>query len=316
MSLIVRKPGILTTVQDLGRTGSRRFGINPNGAMDTAAVRAINIALANNENAAVLEMHFPAAEIEFGSDTAFGISGGDFGAEVNGVSIRNWSTANAAKGSVLQFKKKSSGNRAYLAVKGGIRVEPWLNSRSTNLMGHAGGYEGRRLSAGDVVDCEESKILTPIAVGPSIGNRCRKDPTLRIVPSGEFDLLTAISEQVLLSERFTLTNDSDRMGFRLKGTSLHLLESRSLVSAATGFGTIQLLPDGQMIVLMADHQTAGGYPRLGNVISADLPVAGQLGPADSVSFKLVTMREAENAVLEFERELRFLRIGRDLKRNS
>ncbi len=314
MSLIVRKPGILTTVQDLGRFGSRRFGINPNGTMDKAAVRAINVALGNDENAAVLEMHFPAPEIEFDLETAFGISGADFGAELDGGPIRNWSTAQAPKGTVLKFRKKALGSRAYLAVRNGLDIEPWLGSRSTNLLANAGGF-GRQLAAGDVVQCRESRIDSPISIGPSFSAGYTAVPALRILPSGEYGLLTALSEQVFLSERFTLTNDSNRMGFRLKGPELHLVENKTLVSSAASFGTIQLLPDGQMIILMADHQTAGGYPRIGNIISADLPIAGQLGPGDRVTFKVVSVMEAENALAEFERELSFLKMGVRLKRD-
>ncbi len=313
MGLIIRKPGMLTTIQDLGRTGSRRFGINPNGAMDTLAVRAINIALGNDENAAVVEMHFPAPEIEFDADASFGIAGADFGCEVDGEPVRNGSISIAAKGSVMKFRRKFAGNRAYLAVKGGFSLHPWLGSRSTNLAAHAGGFHGRPLAAGDVLECMETSGGGHISLGPSFANHVGGD-RLRVVPSGEYDLLTAISEQAFLSEQFVLTNDSNRMGFRLNGTPLHLLENISLASSATSFGTIQLLPDGQLIILMADHQTTGGYPRIGNIISADLPIAGQLGSGDQIRFEVVSVAEAEEAAVEVEREFRFFKMGVQLRR--
>jgi antagonist of KipI len=316
MSFVIRKPGILTTVQDLGRSGSKRFGINPNGAMDTAAVRAVNIALGNDENDAVLEMHFPAPEIDFEDATAFGISGGDFAAELDSKAVANWSTANAEKGSVLKFRRKNSGNRAYLAVKGGIQVEPWLGSRSTNITGHAGGFHGRALGVGDLIQCAESSIEIPIAIGRSFGNRYAASTTLRILPSGEFEMLTALSELALTNGPFLITRESNRMGFRLRGEPLHLLHEKQLVSSAATFGTMQLLPDGQIIILMADHQTAGGYPRIGNIISADLPIAGQLGPGDQVVFKTVTLREAENARARFERDIDFFKVGCRLRNGA
>ena len=317
MSLIFKKPGILTTVQDLGRTGARRFGINPNGAMDTAAARLINVILRNDESEAVLEMYFPAPEIEFDADTMFAIGGADFGAKVDGVPTPNWSTAFVSKGDVLKFEKKISGNRAYLAVTGGSRIDKWLGSASTNLVATAGGFSGRKLKAGDRIDCPTISHKTPaFAIGPSIIPRYSRFPTVRVVAASEFELLTSTAERMFLGEGFTLTNDCDRMGYRLTGKPLHLLHEMQMVSAAVTFGTIQLLPDGQLIVLMSDHQTSGGYPRIGNVISVDLPVLAQCGPGDGVSFEMVSIEEAELLALEFEKELNFLRIGCKLQNQN
>jgi antagonist of KipI len=309
MSLIIRKPGILTTVQDFGRFGARRLGINPNGPMDSAAVRTINISLGNPENAAVLEMHFPAAEIEFTCDTAICVGGAEFGATLDDEPMKNWQSVTALHGSVLRFNKRFSGHRCYLALRGGLKVDKWLNSSSTNVLAKVGGFEGRALVAGDEIGGSDSTITTPITIGRSLIPRYGSFPTLRVVPSGEFELLTALSEKTLQNGPFTLTNESNRMGFRLKGEPLHLLHPKELVSSATSFGTIQLLPDGQMIVLMADHQTAGGYPRIANIISADLPITGQLGPGDCVAFKLVSVKEAEDAQLRIDRDLRFFKVG-------
>jgi len=309
MSLVIRKPGILTTVQDLGRFGFRSLGVNPNGPMDTTAARAINIALGDDENAAVLEMHFPAPDIEFSEDTAFCIGGADFCPELDGKPISNWTTQVARKGQRLRFQTRIFGNRSYLAVNGGCVSPEWLGSKSTNLLASVGGNDGRALESGDTIACKSSHLEKTIRIGHSlIPDYCRA-PTARVIPGAEFELLTAISERSLQTEIFTLTADSNRMGFRLQGEPLHLLHPKELVSAATTFGTIQLLPDGQMIVLMADHQTAGGYPRIGNIISADLPIAGQLGSGDRISFKLVSNVEAETAQLALERDLRFFRVG-------
>jgi antagonist of KipI len=316
MSLVIRKPGILTTVQDLGRFGSRRLGINPNGAMDAVAVRTINIALGNDETEAVLEMHYPAAEVEFTKETTFAISGADFAAEIDDKPISNWRTSNAAKGSILRFPEKISGNRAYLAVKGGFDIDPWLESTSTNLLAGTGGLDGRKLVAGDVLEYTNSVSGSTISIGRSLMPRYSRFPTLRIVPGGEFEDLSAISERTLLNEMFTLTKDSNRMGFRLEGDPIHLLHEKELVSSPTAFGTIQLLPDGQMVILMADHQTSGGYPRIGHVISADLPIAGQLGPGDRVGFKLVSVVEAEALLVEFSHELTLFKVACRLKHHQ
>lgn len=309
MTILIRKPGILTTVQDLGRTGHRSLGINPNGVMDRTAARLANTLLGNDENEAVIEMHFPAAEIEFDTECSFAIGGADFAAELNGTSVRNCTSFKTNKGDVLRFTKPVSGSRACLAVKNGFAMDEWLNSRSTNLVANVGGYDGRKLNAGDRIDLRDPRTVKPHTIAPSIIPKYSRFPTVRVIPSGEFELLTAISEREFLADGFNVTKDSNRMGYRLSGRPLHLLHKKELVSAAVAFGTIQLLPDGQLIVLMADHQTAGGYPRIANVISADLPLLAQLGPNDGVSFHLVPIEEAERLAAEFERDLCRLRTG-------
>jgi len=277
--------------------------------MDRTATRLINTLLGNDENEGVLEMHFPAAEIEFGVDCSFAIGGAEFAATLNETQIRNWSSFTAYQGDVLRFTKPVSGTRAYVAVAGGFAIDEWLGSRSTNLVAAVGGYDGRKLKQGDPIDLREPSVVKPHTIAPSIIPKYSRFPTVRVVASGEFDLLTAISERAFLNDGFTVTKDSNRMGYRLSGPPLHLLHKKEMVSAAVTFGTIQLLPDGQLIVLMADHQTAGGYPRIANVISADVPLLAQLGPNDGVSCHLVSIEEAENISADFGRDLCRLRTG-------
>ena len=310
MSLILKRPGILTTVQDLGRVGGQRFGINSNGVMDAAAARMINTVLGNRESDAVLEMHFPAPVIEFDVDTSVAIGGADFGAEIDGDPARNWSVHVVRKGSVLSFKNRVSGNRSYLAVAGGVQVDEWLGSRSTNLTAVIGGFMGRRLAAADLVTCPAgSRRRAPVTIGNSIIPRYSRFPTVRLVPANEFAMLTPAGARAFIREGFTLTNDCNRMGYRLSGKPLEVLDSSPMVSAGVNFGTIQLLPDGQMIILMADHQTSGGYPRIGNVIAVDLPILAQCGPGDGVSFELISVGDAERLTIEFEAQLNMLRVG-------
>jgi antagonist of KipI len=309
VSIIIRKPGILTTVQDLGRTGYRRFGINPNGVMDTVAARIANSLVGNNDDAAVIETHFPACEIEFDTETSFAIAGADLDAELNGIPVRNFSSDNAEPGGLLRFKRMRSGARSYIAVQGGFEIEKWLDSWSTNLTAGAGGFFGRKLNAGDVIPTRSRRQCKSHIAGPSLIPRYSRFPTVRIIAGNEFDFLTAPSERKFLNEGFSITNDSNRMGYRLSGPPLHLLHNREMTSAAVTSGTIQLLPDGQLIVLMADHQTSGGYPRIGNVVSNDLPLLGQCSPGDGVSFALVSIDEAERLAAQFEKELNYLRVG-------
>lgn len=311
MSLLFRKEGILTTVQDLGRNGFRRFGINANGVMDKKAARLINILLNNFENESVLEMHFPAPEILFQENALFALGGADFGASLSGEKIENWKPHFAEKGSVLKFSEKISCNRAYLSVKGGFKIEKWLESASTNLTAEIGGFSGSKLRKNDELFLNQIEIGKKTRASFKISNSLIPSysafPKVRVIAGAEFELLTAVSDLSFSSRYFVVSQKSDRMGFSLDGEPLFLLDRKELVSSAVNFGTIQLLPDGQLIILMADHQTSGGYPRIANVIEADLPVAAQLGANDKISFQLISIKEAENILLRFEKDLNFLK---------
>jgi antagonist of KipI len=311
MSILITKAGILSTVQDLGRNGFRRFGINQNGAMDRTAVRLINILLGNSENTAVLELHFPAPEIAFEEPVVFALGGANFSAKLNGTAIENWRVYFAEKGSTLKFNEKIFGNRAYLSVRGGFQIKSWLGSASTNLKAKIGGFEGRMLGSGDRIFFEPAQNFKDsnfnFRISDSMIPRYSRFPTARVVEGAEFENLTAFSQQNLLKETFAITANSDRMGFRLRGEALFLLDEKELISSAVSFGTIQLLPDGQMIVLMADHQTSGGYPRIAHVAPFDLPLLAQLGANDKVGFHLISIAEAENLLVNFENNLNLLR---------
>ena len=313
MSVVVRKAGILDTVQDRGRFGYRRFGVNPNGPMDAAAARLLNTLLENDENAAVIELHYPGGEFVFEKATAFAVGGADFGAEIADRPVVNWKIHRAAKGHVLKFRRKRFGNRAYLAVADGFSGEGWLGSTSTNLVARVGGINGRRLESGDRIEFAPSKLSAGVVNVSSLGNSLlplySPSPCIRIMRGPEFDRLTGIGQQALLNENFRITKNSDRMGFRLLGPALYKIDRDEMLSSGTTVGTMQLLPDGQIIVLMADHQTTGGYPRVGVIASVDIPLIAQLGPGDDLSFDLIEHAEAEALTMRFEKDLAFLRTG-------
>lgn len=313
MSILLQKAGILTTIQDLGRFGFRRFGINPSGAMDQTAVRLINILLGNDDNEAALEMHFPAPQIVFNKATIAAIGGADFQPTLDDKPIENWRPFSAGENSVLKFGRKVTGNRAYVAIKGGFEVEKWLGSSSTNLAAKIGGFGGQKLETGDKINFWETatynKVEHPTRVSVSLIPHYSQFPTVRIIAGAEFEYLSDEGRDTLANENFVISTNSNRMGFRLKGDPVSLSQPREMVSSAANFGTIQLLPDGQLIVLMADHQTAGGYPRIAHVITQDLPLLAQLGANDKVAFHLVETGHAEDLTIAFEKELNFLRIA-------
>jgi antagonist of KipI len=313
MSITLLSNGILTTVQDLGRHGARRFGINPGGAMDTKAVRLINILLGNDENEAVLEMHFPAPRIRFEKAAVFALGGAEFGAKLDEQDAQNWRPHFAEKGSVLSFANKKMGARCYLSVKGGFAIEKWLGSAATNLKAQAGGFHGRALRKDDVLSFNSKlKIKNSefgFRISPSLIPIYSPFPTVRVIAGAEFEMLTPEARASFTTQNFTVGLQSDRMGFRLEGESLKLEKPHEFISSAVGFGTVQLLPDEQLIVLMADHQTTGGYPRLAHIISEDLPLVGQLGAKDGTGFQMVSIEEAERLMIETEKELNFLRFG-------
>ena len=316
MSIEILKSGILSTVQDLGRNGYRRFGINPNGAMDAAAARLINVLLGNCENEAILEMHFPAAEILFAESIWFALGGADFSARLDDRAIENWRPVCAEKGMVLRFAEKKLGNRAYFSVRGGFEIDDWLASASTNLKAGVGGFDGRNLRKDDRLFFRQKDVIkrprTDTKISHSLIPFYSRFPIVRVVEGAEFGLLTGGSRQEFPDQNYVVSHSSDRMGYRLSGRSVQLTEPKEMISTAVNFGTIQMLPDGQLIILMADHQTSGGYPRLANVISTDLPLLAQLGEGDQVAFHVVSIEEAENLLMEFEKNLNWLKIGVNL----
>jgi antagonist of KipI len=311
MSILIRKEGILTTIQDLGRIGNRRFGINPSGAMDRTAVRLLNILVGNDENETVFEMHFPAGLLEFEKECVFAIGGADFSPTINDKRLRNWCSCKASAGDVLSFKTKASGNRAYLAACGGFSADRWLDSASTNLRAGLGGFHGRRLKTNDQVEFGTNRYGSRVGlcIGQSFIPPYANRQTIRAVAGPEFETLTDESKKTLIAAVFQISLNSDRMGFRTSGEPLQRISNVEILSSGTTFGTVQLLPDGQMIILAADHQTTGGYPRILTVAAVDQCLLAQLGPGDEIHFELVTPPEAEELYLEFEKSLGFFRTG-------
>lgn len=314
MSFRIRKSGLLDTLQDDGRYGYQHLGINPGGAMDILAMKIANALVGNDAGEPVLEMHFPAAEIVFETMVLIALSGADFSATVNGDPVPILHPIIIQQGSVLQFGKNTTGARIYLAVAGGYTTSEWLNSSSTHKQVKAGGFEGRALQKNDILSLKKNKtnqVLSmdkPFVVFPwraKVSDLYVANP-FRFIPGAEYFCLTETSKQQLKSGVFTIDQQSDRMGYRLRWEGIALESCQELISSAVTKGTIQLLPDGQLIILMADHQTTGGYPRVGHVISADFASLGQLRAGEKFSLQKTDIPTAENLLFEQQRNLQQL----------
>lgn len=317
MSIQVEAGGVLSTIQDSGRTGYRSFGVNPNGWMDSFSARVGNLLIGADPMAALLEFYFPAPKIRFEIGTVIALTGADFAPAINGQPVSMWTALSVAAGDVLGFQRPLWGSWGYLAIQTGLDLPSCLGSRSTNLAARFGGLEGRRLNAGDQIEfCSDTSQLIGgfFTVSPHFRFRClMENSRIRILPGPEFELLDETAKKTLTEGVFQISGNSDRMGFRLNGPKIES-PIGSMVSSAVTFGTVQLLPDGNVIILMADHQTTGGYPRIATVIAVDLPRLAQKHAGQTIEFEMSTFDEAEAEFLRLEQDLNYLksalRLGR------
>lgn len=301
--LRVLRPGLLTTVQDSGRWGHQASGVPVAGPMDTYSHRLANVLVGNDLSAATLEVTLIGPELEVDAEGTAAVAGASFDVECDGIVVGTDVSFPVRAGSRLRLGRRRSGARAYLALSGGILTEPVLGSRATHLVSGMGGLDGRALVAGDMV---------PIARWSTAGDR-RRAIGLRMPSAGRARLRVLKGPQtshfsddafaVLTSVAFRVSPRSNRMGYRLDGPPLTRVRQEEPLSEPVTFGSIQVPPAGQPILLMADRQTAGGYPKIATVIAADLPLAGQLAPGEAIEFTACTREEAAAALIAREREL-------------
>ncbi|OYZ01759.1 MAG: hypothetical protein B7Y37_06290 [Sphingobacteriia bacterium 28-36-52] len=299
MSITIIKAGLFTTVQDVGRKGFQHLGINPNGAMDALAMQIANVLIQNKSDEAVIEFFYPAPVIRFNASGFIALSGADFGATINEIPIPINHPIFVPENAVLSFTKKISGHIAYLAIQGGLELNEWMNSYSTNTRAGAGGVEGRVLINDDEIHFKATALQenkqSQLQVLPWMADTkgLYQSQSLRYLPGNEFSQLNTFSQQFMTNAQFTILADSDRMGYRLKGPVLKCKKQMELISSGVTNGTIQLLPNGQCIVLLADHQTSGGYPRIGHIIQSDIPTLVQQSPGSIIRLIPVNMETAE-----------------------
>lgn len=307
----VLAPGLLTTVQDLGRPGYGREGVAVSGAADGLSLRVANALAGNPEGAAALEMTLLGGTFRFEAKALVALAGSDFGAVLerrNGEgsgSLAPWSSFLVGAGDVLRLGPSRKGARAYLAVHGGFAVPPFLGSAATHLPSGLGGHEGRALRAGDALEIgpADGPASEPRSLEPTEAEALLFRSTLRVVPGPQAEWFPDEIHTAFLGSEFVVDESSDRTGVRLAGPALAAKGACSLLTEGVVPGQIQATPDGRAIVLFVDGPTTGGYPKIASVIAADLPALGQLRPRDRLRFAPVTLEEAGRAATTIEESL-------------
>jgi antagonist of KipI len=325
VALNVLRAGVLTTVQDLGRHGYQRHGVPVAGAMDAYSLRVANAVVGNESGDAGLELTLEGPAIELEDETLIAICGADLGPQAAHVPLPMLRPVWLAAGSQIEFGLARTGSRAYLAVAGGIDVPRVLGSRSTYLRAALGGIDGRAVRRGDRLPvgpvpaprypklkalalAAKQRFAAPHWAASVHPEKLDRSPQiLRFVPGRYWEALPADSRTRFMGSEFRVSADSDRMGYRLQGATLDMANRGDLLSEGVAFGTIQLPPDGCPIVLMADRQVTGGYPRIGDVASVDLGLAAQLKPGDRLRFERISLTQAQQLWMAQERAYAELR---------
>lgn len=289
------------TVQDLGRTGYQKFGVPPSGAMDAFALRIANLLVGNPEDSAALEITLVGPELLALASWVVAVTGAEWEIFVDGVPMPTWASLFVRRGQVIRFGRRRGGARCYLAVRGGFDVPSVMGSRSTYLPGGFGGLGGRAIQPGDVLRALPAS-MDPYRAGLQLPESMRPydEASLRILPGPQADMFTREAWRRLTSEEFEVTEQADRIGYRLKGPELEHRGPADIISGGLATGCIQVPAGRQPIVLMVDRQTTGGYPVMGVVISADLHRLAQKLPGDRLRFSLVSFHEAVRARTELE----------------
>jgi antagonist of KipI len=319
----VLRPGMFSVLQDLGRVGHQCHGVPVTGAMDEWSHRSANILVGNAEDAAVLECTLTGPTVQFTRNTLLAVCGAELRITAADRPVPKGCAVMLRRGVTLEFGERHSGMRMYLAVRGGFATAPVLGSRSTYLPGNFGGHEGRALRKNDRVPLAPSDRDEPLLAlerllvqsGSPFVAAARGEAQLpagspeglRFIAGPQWNAFSTEAKERFVSLPFTISARSDRMGCRLEGPNLQLTQPLEMISEATSFGTVQVPPDGRPIVLMADRQSAGGYPKLAYVASADLPRLAQAPPGTSIRFTRVDQFAAERAWLHFEDQLALVR---------
>ncbi|WP_046174756.1 5-oxoprolinase subunit C family protein [Domibacillus indicus] len=332
MSVQIIRPGLLATIQDLGRYGFQQYGVVVGGAMDSLSLRLANILVGNEEGEAAIEITMMGTSLQFKEDALISITGGNLSPVIDENPVPSWRPIFVRKDAILSFTGCKLGCRAYVAVAGGFSIPEVMNSKSTYMRGEIGGFKGRALREGDLIPLAEENSFSR-KVKEAYQRKLKQSSfaaadwhvpferyvnrsVVRVLKGAEFEKFSDSSQKQFFEQEFHITPQSDRMGYRLSGASLQLKEPFELLSEAVANGTIQVPGDGNPIVLLADRQTTGGYPRIGQIAAADLPVIAQMKPGDRIRFQEIPLYKAEQLYIEREQEIAQIRTALLLKKWS
>lgn len=293
-SMKILHPGLLTTVQDKGRYGYQAFGVPVSGVMDRYSMYLANYLVGNNISEAVLEVTLMGPGIEFLCDTLIGVTGAGFKMFLNDEQVGINETIEVKKWDILSVRSPGEGIRGYIAFAGGIDVPVVMESKSTYIRGSFGGYKGRKLKEGDLLEIgkKPSKYLFRKIPSEIVKNIYEKD-VLDTIIGPDIDKFTKEGIEVFLNSEYTITGQCDRMGYRLDGNKIEHADNADIISSPVQFGTVQVPGDGKPIVLMADRQTSGGYAKIGCVSSVDLACLSQKKPGDKIRFREISVEQAQ-----------------------
>lgn len=313
MSMHILSPGMLTTVQDLGRRGYMASGFSQSGVMDSFSARLANILLDNSESDGVLEMTVTGVKAYFDEDNVIALTGAEFEPTItcsdsgDTVKVPLNTAVRIKKGDVLDCGTAKSGMRGYLAVAGGFDIAPVMGSMSTNLKCRIGGFEGRKLKSGDILPLRlpQGKLYGMSARREEI-KRHSGVATVHVIPGPQDDYFSQNGKKIFYRETYKVTGDSDRMGIKLDGAPVESVSGVDIISDGIAAGSVQIPSSGRPIIMLADRQTTGGYAKIATVISADLPVLAQLRPGDSLRFEQTDLKFARKQIEQANRQLKKL----------
>lgn len=293
------KAGLLTTLQDIGRNGYQQYGIPVAGAMDQYSLQLANILVGNQPYEAALEFTILGPTIEFQCNASVALTGGDFSATLNGVEVRTHETMNVDAGDTLIIGSVKKGCRGYLAIKGGFDVPVVMGSKSTYLRGGFGGFNGRQLKNGDEITINNPQHISSFRRIPFNMIPIYEDNYIaRVIMGPEDSRFTESGIETFFTNEYTLSNQCDRMGYRLEGPTIQHIEGADIISGGVNLGAIQIPGHGNPIIMMADRQTTGGYTKIATVISIDIPYLAQLKPGNKIRFKGISIEEAQNLLIQ------------------
>ena len=295
MGIKIKTGGFLTTIQDMGRFGYQETGMSVSGVMDTRSASLANILVGNDENEGVIEVTLMGPTMEFTADNIIAVTGGDLGAKLDGNLLPRYEAVLVKAGQTLSFTGLKSGARAFIAFAGGLAVPAVMGSKSTNLKSKIGGFEGRKLEKDDAIGFAAPKTSLPNMDKRklSIPDFSAKEHDLRVVLGPQDDCFPQSSIDTFFNNVYTIGNEYDRMGCRMQGPVIKHKVGGDIITDGISFGAVQVPSHGNPIVMMADHQTTGGYTKIANVISVDLPVLAQCMPGHKIHFRWVSIEEAQ-----------------------